>query len=138
MKAWKKFAEIATVFSEHWKLNKGFRRALVQEDWMNLSMTGEFVVFQLPQSHSTPFSQWQPWKPTACNHGENQQAGSSRRGQNGDPLQSLIPRKLSLFDCLGVPWNILLARLSLLTDQELAQCEKPFPQGSLYRENIQR
>jgi len=45
MKAWKKFAEIATVFSEHWKLNKGFRRALVQEDWMNLSMTGEFVVF---------------------------------------------------------------------------------------------
>ena len=30
MKAWKKFAEIATIFSGHWKLNKSFRRALVQ------------------------------------------------------------------------------------------------------------
>lgn len=42
MKAWKKFAKTATIFSGPWKLNKGFRRALVQEDWMNLSMTSEF------------------------------------------------------------------------------------------------
>ena len=37
MKAWKKFAEIATVFSEHWKLNKGFRRALVKKTgWISV------------------------------------------------------------------------------------------------------
>lgn len=50
-------------------------------------------------------------------------------GRMGIPFKVSFPENCHYLIVWGVPWNILLARLSLLTSQELAQCEKPFPRA---------